>query len=257
MAPPRVVIEETLDLCFDAAQRERKLAAAKKVPNLRVRTRETTDRGPIDFIFNEDRTRVECRACSVGFPAEHRTSIAIRSAAKHLESPDHLKPLRGPIAAGASHGRSVEEIDMWDKYKTCGANFNAGEDEMDVGVEHKRLHKLADVFGLMTAEAVARKLGFGTGDVGEDILGDKEEEDFLSEIMGKAALQEPDQADIQSDGQPNTQSSYEWFPYSTKMTACKRLQATQRRLPSSHKALKVTRKESQADARNASLEVPQ
>ncbi|KAJ7093592.1 hypothetical protein C8R44DRAFT_749956 [Mycena epipterygia] len=105
---------------------------------------------------------------------------------------------------------------MWDQYKTYGADFEAGEDEMDLDVEQGRLRKQADVFGLMNAEAVARKLGFGTDDVGEDILGDEEEEDFLSEIMGKAALQEPDQADIQPDGQPNTQSSSQWFPYPTK-----------------------------------------
>ncbi|KAJ6623228.1 hypothetical protein B0H10DRAFT_1786753 [Mycena sp. CBHHK59/15] len=103
---------------------------------------------------------------------------------------------------------------MWDQYKTSGANFDAGDDEMDVGVEHERLRKQAETFGLMNAEATARKLGFGTGGVGEDILGDEEEEDFLSELMGKA---DPDPADIQSDGQATIPSASEWFPYPTKM----------------------------------------
>ncbi|KAJ6606724.1 hypothetical protein B0H10DRAFT_2178638 [Mycena sp. CBHHK59/15] len=112
--------------------------------------------------------------------------------------------------------RSAEEFEMWDQYQTLGANFDAGDDEMDAGVAHERLRKQADVFGLMNPEGVAKKLGFGASDILEDILGEEEEEDFLSEIMSKAALQEPDQADILSDGPLNTQSSSEWFPYPTK-----------------------------------------
>ncbi|KAJ6579420.1 hypothetical protein B0H10DRAFT_1835571 [Mycena sp. CBHHK59/15] len=68
----------------------------------------------------------------------------------------------------------------------------------------------------MNAEAVASKLGFGGRDVEEEIMGEDEEEDFLSEIMRNAALEEPDPADVQSDGQPAVPSS-EWFPYPTKM----------------------------------------
>ncbi|KAJ6567528.1 hypothetical protein B0H10DRAFT_2200191 [Mycena sp. CBHHK59/15] len=190
----------------------------------------------------------------MGVPAELRTSIAARSAAKHLQSPDHLKvlahlaeaksqaerlqnerraesaaprlrefsfaapqPLHGPIAASGSHSRGVEEMEMWDQYRTAGANFDAGDDRMDVGVEHNRLRKEADTFGMMNAEAMARKLGFGTGDVGEDILDDEEEADFLSELMGKAALGDPDPADIQPDGQPTIPPPSEWFPYPSQL----------------------------------------
>ncbi|KAJ6550905.1 hypothetical protein B0H10DRAFT_2379451 [Mycena sp. CBHHK59/15] len=164
----------------------------------------------------------------MGVPAELRTSIAARSAAKHLQSPDHLKvlahlaeaksqaerlqnerraesaaprlrefsfaapqPLHGPIAASGSHSRGVEEMEMWDQYRTAGANFDAGDDRMD--------------------------LGFGTGDVGEDILDDEEEADFLSELMGKAALGDPDPADIQPDGQPTIPPPSEWFPYPSQL----------------------------------------
>ncbi|KAJ6608198.1 hypothetical protein B0H10DRAFT_2194544 [Mycena sp. CBHHK59/15] len=73
--------------------------------------------------------------------------------------------------------------------------------------------------GNTNAEAVASKLGFGGRDVEEEIMGEDEEEDFLSEIMRNAALEEPDPADVQSDGQPAVPSS-EWFPYPTKMVQC-------------------------------------
>ncbi|KAJ7767878.1 hypothetical protein DFH07DRAFT_866840 [Mycena maculata] len=106
---------------------------------------------------------------------------------------------------------------MWSQYEEYGANFDAGEEQADMDVEYERLRKQADVFGMMNAEAMARKLGFGGGDVGDDILGEEEEEDFLSEIMRNAALEDPEQADIQSDGQTiRTESSSEWFPYPTK-----------------------------------------
>jgi hypothetical protein len=75
---------------------------------------------------------------------------------------------------------------MWDQYQAHGANFEAGEDHADETVELERLRGQAEVFGLLNAEGVARKLGFGSRDVGDDILDEEEEEDFLSEIMSKA-----------------------------------------------------------------------
>ncbi|KAJ7635602.1 hypothetical protein DFH06DRAFT_1336620 [Mycena polygramma] len=207
-----------------------------------------------DFIFNTDRTRVECRACSTGVPPALRTSIAVLSAIKHLRSPDHSKalarlaeaksqaeriqnesraesaaprlpeslfaapaPLLGPITARGSQVQSLEEMDMWDQYKTAGANFDAGDDKMDVGVEHDRLRKEVDTFGMMNAEAMAKRLGFGMGSVAEDILDDEEEEDFLSELIGKAGLGDPDLADIQRDGQSPILPRSEWFPYPSQM----------------------------------------
>ncbi|KAJ7301002.1 hypothetical protein DFH08DRAFT_827917 [Mycena albidolilacea] len=100
-----------------------------------------------------------------------------------------LQPLRGPLGAGASQGRSLAESGMWDQYQAHGANFDTGEDHADMNIELE--------------------------DVGDDIL-HEEEEDFLSEIMSKA---EPQQADIQSTGSALAPGQYssEWFPYPTKM----------------------------------------
>ncbi|KAJ7820593.1 hypothetical protein B0H14DRAFT_2599887 [Mycena olivaceomarginata] len=78
------------------------------------------------------------------------------------------------------------EIEMWDRYATDGAQFDAGNDQSDGDVELERLRRQGEVFGLMNAEAMARKLGFGSSNVGNDILGEEEEEDFLSEIMANA-----------------------------------------------------------------------
>jgi hypothetical protein len=45
----------------------------------------------LDFRYNEDRTKVQCRACSSGVPVERRTWIELRSAPAHLGYPTHLK----------------------------------------------------------------------------------------------------------------------------------------------------------------------
>ncbi|KAJ7143643.1 hypothetical protein C8R46DRAFT_1012076 [Mycena filopes] len=68
----------------------------------------------------------------------------------------------------------------------------------------------------MDPDAVAGRLGFGQGVVGDEILAEEEEEDFLSELMRNA---DPEQGDIQSNGQPapKSVSDAEWFPYPTKM----------------------------------------
>ncbi|KAJ7794616.1 hypothetical protein B0H14DRAFT_2621752 [Mycena olivaceomarginata] len=138
---------------------------------------------------DQDRSRVECRACNAGLSAERRTSIAARSATKHLQSPDHFKaktraeklqnerraeaatsglrdfvfasphPIQGSIAAGASAGRSLAEIEMWDRYATDGAQFDAGNDQSDGGVELERLRRQGEVFGLMNAESHGQEVG--------------------------------------------------------------------------------------------------
>ncbi|KAJ7844014.1 hypothetical protein B0H14DRAFT_2585438 [Mycena olivaceomarginata] len=189
---------------------------------------------------DQDRSRVECRACNAGLSAERRPSIAARNATKHLQSPDHFKAVERiedaknraeklqneRRAEAATSGlrdfpelqlaEVFAEIEMWDRYATDGAQFDAGNDQSDGDVELERLRRQGEVFGLMNAEAMARKLGFGSSNVGNDILGEEEEEDFLSEIMANAALEEPEEADIQSGGEPTVKSSSEWFPYPTK-----------------------------------------
>ncbi|KAJ7502356.1 hypothetical protein B0H11DRAFT_1907460 [Mycena galericulata] len=44
-----------------------------------------------DFRYNEDRTKVQCRASSSGVPVERRTRIELRSAPAHLGYQTHLK----------------------------------------------------------------------------------------------------------------------------------------------------------------------
>ncbi|KAJ7509193.1 hypothetical protein B0H11DRAFT_2427416 [Mycena galericulata] len=186
-------------------------------------------------LSEEERTRVQCRACSMGVAVERRTWMAVKSGAKHLRYPEHLKavgqieaaksraeelqnerrvesaasgfrnftfaapqPISGPSASCASNRRSLAETEMWEEYAMHGADFSAGEDAADPHAQHES------------------KLGFAGRDVEEEIMGEDEEEDFLSEIMRNAALEEPDPADGQSDGQLSVPSS-EWFPYPTKM----------------------------------------
>lgn len=148
--------------------------------------------------------------------------MAARSGANHLQYPEHLKAVErisdakmraeelenerrtesaasgrraftfatphidGPITASASRTRSLAEVEMWESYGTHGADFDAGDDQEDPDIQHERLRKQADVFGVLNAEAVARKLGFENSDVGDDILGEEEEEEFLGEIMRNA-----------------------------------------------------------------------
>ncbi|KAJ7912843.1 hypothetical protein B0H13DRAFT_1874427 [Mycena leptocephala] len=203
----------------------------------------------LDFRYNDDRTKVQCRACSSGVPPERRTWIELRSAPAHLGYPTHLKAveqledarrrrqvlederreesaasglqgvtfaaqrMEGPVTSRPSNVPIQAEIDMWDGYLANSASFDAGDDQDDPDVYEERLRKEAEVFGLLNAEAVAKRLGFGSGSVAEEILEEEEEEDFLSDIMRNAY---PEPADI-VDGHPKVQSSSEWFPYPSKM----------------------------------------
>ncbi|KAJ7798697.1 hypothetical protein B0H14DRAFT_2617681 [Mycena olivaceomarginata] len=164
-----------------------------------------------DFRFNEDRTKVLCKVCSAGVSTERHAWIATKSGAKHMRSPEHLKAVElvqeaqrrlekfelerradsaaselqdlsiphephipGPAAvAQSSHAR----------YRANGADFDAGDSTEDPGVQQRDLQSQADVFGLMNAEAVAQRLGFGNGDIAEEILAEEEELDFLGEIL--------------------------------------------------------------------------
>ncbi|KAJ6607323.1 hypothetical protein B0H10DRAFT_2227986 [Mycena sp. CBHHK59/15] len=93
----------------------------------------------------------------------------------------------GPVTSRPSNVPTQAEIDMWDGYLANGASFDAGDDQDDSNVREERLRKEAEVFGLLNAEAVAKRLGFGSGKVAEEIL-EEEEEDFLSDIMRNADI---------------------------------------------------------------------
>lgn len=145
----------------------------------------------------------------------------VRSGPKHLQYPEHLKAadhlegvqrrqrqldierraesaasglqdlhftaqhLDGPVT-GRSNVRTQAEVEMWERYATDGAQFDAGDAQEDPDARHEQLRQQAEVFGLLNPEGVAKRLGFGGGDVAEEILGEEEEEDFLSEIMRHA-----------------------------------------------------------------------
>ncbi|KAJ7284566.1 hypothetical protein C8J57DRAFT_1709000 [Mycena rebaudengoi] len=172
-----------------------------------------------DFHYSEDRSHVQCKACGSS------KWIAVKSAAKHLTSVEHLKTVElgedarkrreelekerqtdsattelrsiqfaasrlpsGPIGSTSSglHARSEAEVEMWEAYESTGAAFSAGEDPDDTHIHHKRLREEVESFGVQNPEAAARNLGFGDGDVAAEMLAEDEEEDFLSEIMRNA-----------------------------------------------------------------------
>ncbi|KAJ6622069.1 hypothetical protein B0H10DRAFT_2214671 [Mycena sp. CBHHK59/15] len=117
--------------------------------------------------------------------------------------------IHGPIAAaGSSNHRSEEEIELWDKYRTYGADFDAGDDEADPQPQYERLRAEAEVFGLMNAEVVAKRLGFGGTDVGDEILAEEEEEDFFSELMRNA-----DPFPLAMRAQPARSATTGYFPF--------------------------------------------
>ncbi|KAJ7476271.1 hypothetical protein B0H11DRAFT_2426733 [Mycena galericulata] len=200
-----------------------------------------------DFSYSEDHSKVQCKTC-VG------KWILIGSAARHLTSPEHLKstqlakdeslrlkelererqtqsattdlrsiefaapsldiPNAGPSRSYAARG---EEIEMWRDYEISGADFSAGDDPEDPRILHERLRKEADSLGVLNPDAVATELGFGNADVGTQILEEDEEDDFLSEIMANAGIEDPDPQGIQSDGPTRTSTNAKWFPYPNKM----------------------------------------
>ncbi|KAJ7508792.1 hypothetical protein B0H11DRAFT_1703142 [Mycena galericulata] len=109
---------------------------------------------------------------------------------------------------------------MWRNYEANGADFSAGDDAEDLRIRYAQLRKEADSFGLWSPEAVARDLGFGNADSVEDqILGEDEEEDFLSEIMRNAGecRVETRMADGSTTGLGATSADAKWFPYPNKM----------------------------------------
>jgi len=77
---------------------------------------------------------------------------------------------------------SIAEQTMWDEYAVNGADFDAGVDEVDLGLERE-----VQEFGIWNAEWTAGELGFSVG--GEDegpLLVEDEEDDVLAEIMRHA-----------------------------------------------------------------------
>jgi hypothetical protein len=175
----------------------------------------------IDFRFNEDHTKVLCKVCSAGVSTERHVWIVAKSGAKHMRSPEHLKAVElvhkaqqrleqleserqansavselqdlsilhelhipGLAAvAQSSHVGGMAETEMWVRYRENSADFDAGDSTEDPGVQQRHLQSQANVFGLMNAEAVAQRLGFGKGDIAEEILAEEEELDFLGEIL--------------------------------------------------------------------------
>ncbi|KAJ7244100.1 hypothetical protein C8J57DRAFT_1556116 [Mycena rebaudengoi] len=203
-----------------------------------------------DFHYSEDRSHVQCKACGSS------KWIAVKSAAKHLTSVEHLKTVElgeearkrreelekerqtdsattelrsiqfaasrlpsGPIGSTSSglHARSEAEVEMWEAYESTGAAFSAGEDPDDTHIHHKRLREEVESFGVQNPEAAARNLGFGDGDVAAEMLAEDEEEDFLSEIMRNAGIEDPNPEEIQADGSARSGSDPKWFPYPSKL----------------------------------------
>ncbi|KAJ7659979.1 hypothetical protein B0H17DRAFT_1163121 [Mycena rosella] len=105
---------------------------------------------------------------------------------------------------------------MWADWDAKGAQFSAGDDIDEAHAQRERLREGVDSFGFWNPEAVARGLGFGDADVEGQILAEDEEEDFLSEIMRNAGLEEPEP---ESSGEPSQSliPNSEWFPYPSKM----------------------------------------
>ncbi|KAJ7169264.1 hypothetical protein C8R43DRAFT_1155871 [Mycena crocata] len=199
-----------------------------------------------DFNYNADRSEVQCKVCGTG------SWIAVASAAKHVKYPAHVKSAQlaadesrrlerlerdrqatssislpniqvatkeSALAdtASASHARSEAESEMWRDFEENGAQFSAGDASEDTRTRHEQLRKEADSFGFWDPEAVARGLGFGDPDVAGQILAEDEEDDFLSEIMRNAGIEEPQPHEIQSDAACGAARHSKYFPYPTKM----------------------------------------
>ncbi|KAJ7269179.1 hypothetical protein C8J57DRAFT_1609392 [Mycena rebaudengoi] len=202
-----------------------------------------------DFRYNEDRSEVQCKACTAGVPPERRQWIALKSAARHLLGHAHLEAVSlaeetrqqnerlarereadsatemlretqlatqnfsGPVADAASRVMSEAEAEMWDDYCMNGAAFSAGDECESTEVPLRQLREEAEAFGLWNPEATARKLGF---DDGQGVAADEDddEDDFLAEFMRNIDVQEPEPEEIQATVTP---ASDEWYPYPNKM----------------------------------------
>ncbi|KAJ7229288.1 hypothetical protein C8J57DRAFT_1534601 [Mycena rebaudengoi] len=202
-----------------------------------------------DFRYNEDRSEVQCKACTAGVPPERRQWIALKSAARHLLGHAHLEAVAlaeetrqqnerlardreadsatemlretqfatqnfsGPVADAASRVMSEAEAEMWDDYCMNGAAFSAGDECESTEVPLRQLREEAESFGLWNPEATARKLGF---DDGQRVAADEDddEDDFLAEFMRNIDVQEPEPEEIQATVTP---ASDEWYPYPNKM----------------------------------------
>ncbi|KAJ7280990.1 hypothetical protein C8J57DRAFT_1501189 [Mycena rebaudengoi] len=202
-----------------------------------------------DFRYNEDRSEVQCKACTARVPPERRQWIALKSAARHLLGHAHLEAVAlaeetrqqnerlarereadsatemlretqlatenfsGPVADAASRVMSEAEAEMWDDYCMNGAAFSAGDECESTEVPLRQLREEAEAFGLWNPEATARKLGF---DDGQGVAADEDddEDDFLAEFMRNIDVQEPEPEEIQATVTP---ASDEWYPYPNKM----------------------------------------
>ncbi|KAJ7246181.1 hypothetical protein C8J57DRAFT_1678249 [Mycena rebaudengoi] len=206
-----------------------------------------------DFKYNDDRTEVQCKACSAGIPQERLKWMAARSAARHLTTAPHLQAVArardahqraerlekereadsatnelreiqfaaqhfdGPIAGASSRVMCEAEAEMWEDYRMNGAEFSAGDEVERPEARHQQLRQEAESFGLWNPEAMARKLGFGDAEVvaGEE---DDEDEDFLAEIMCNIDLREPEPGEIQNESAASASpDAKEWYPYPTKL----------------------------------------
>ena len=168
--------------------------------------------------------KIQCKICASGVSIETRTWISVNSVDAHIKGGPHLKAVglledahtqadviernkeadatiareaelrlincQNPTRGGDGKRRnpmSIAEQTMWDEYAVNGADFDAGVDEVDLGLERQRLEREVQEFGIWNAERTAGELGFSVG--GEDegpLLVEDEEDDVLAEIMRHA-----------------------------------------------------------------------
>nr|GAT48237.1 predicted protein [Mycena chlorophos] len=110
----------------------------------------------------------------------------------------------------------MAEVKMWKGYEENGASFSAGAWVEGAPMGHDELARKAEVFGMLDPEGAARRLGFGEGSLMEEITMRDEEDDFLSQLMANAGLEEPTDAEIQAGGTALPRPSVEYFPYPNK-----------------------------------------
>ncbi|KAJ7024015.1 hypothetical protein C8F04DRAFT_1192873 [Mycena alexandri] len=162
-----------------------------------------------NIVIAEDAARTQ-----EGLEVEREREREAASSVADLGIPTFSVP--GVSLSSASLAKSEEEIEMWNDYAANGAKFTAGDNIEDPRMRHEQLGKEADSLGIWNADAVTWGLGLGNVDVAQDMLAEDEEEDFLSEIMCNAGIDEPDAAEIQAGDDPGTAGpspDSKFFPY--------------------------------------------
>ncbi|KAJ7053538.1 hypothetical protein C8F01DRAFT_1375116 [Mycena amicta] len=208
-----------------------------------------------DWITRESDSDVACQVCSAGILPGRRVWIDVRSAARHLQSTQHVaavsaltaaikrmeaveeernaqaegssriqnvrlsavERLAGPVSATrAPNVPSMAEIEMWSGFAEGGASFSAGEMSKEGGMDQGDLKRNAEVFGILDPEGAAQRLGFGEGSLAEEMLERDEEEEALAELLKNAGISEPTEADIQADDAETAVSDSAVLPVSAQ-----------------------------------------